>query len=112
MIVITTPLAAVGFLSIVYLGILFASFSQRLCAVTKKKDRSGWFQVANAFIALAATSQIVRGTAELAPDLAPSILLAPGFSLASFHIPLAIGLTIDLILVWHYWEWIFKEKIK
>ncbi|MEE8390763.1 MAG: hypothetical protein V3S14_08225 [Anaerolineae bacterium] len=113
MIVITTPLGVVGLLAIAYLGFLFANFSRRLGTVTRMANHHRWFLVANVFVALAAMSQIMRSIAALAsPDVAPSILIQPWFSLVSFHIPLAIGVTIDLVLVWYYWGWILKEKIK
>ncbi len=113
MIVVTTPLGVVGLLAIAYLGFLFANFSRRLSAVTRMANHHRWFLMANAFVALAALSQIIRSTAVLAPsDVAPSILLQPWFSLVSFHIPLAIGVTTDLMLVWYYWGWILKEKVK
>jgi hypothetical protein len=112
MIVITTPMAAAGLLAVVYVGFLFAGFSRRLSAVTKMANHYRWFQVANGFVALAAMSQVIRGIAHLAPELAPPVLLEPWFSLVSFHIPLAIGVTLDLVLVWHYWGWILKEKVK
>ena len=110
MIVITTPLGPMGLLAVVYLGFLFASFSRRLIEVTRMADHCRWFQVANGFVTLAAMSQIVRGIAALAPHLAPSVLLEEWFALVSFHLPLVIGVTIDLVLVWHYWGWILKEK--
>lgn len=112
MIVITTPLGAVGLLAIVYLGSLFAAFSRRLSAVTKMKNHHRWFWVASGFVTLAAVSQVVRGIAALAPQLAPPVLLQPWFALVSFHIPLFIGVTLDLVLVWYYWGWILKEKVK
>jgi hypothetical protein len=112
MIVITTSLGSVGLLAIVYLSVLFANFSRRLSAVTKMADHSRWFHVAGGFIALAAASQIVRGTAALAPEHALPILLEPWFALVSFHIPLAIGVTIALAFVWRYWGWILREKIE
>jgi hypothetical protein len=112
MIVITTPLAPMGLLAVAYLGFLFANFSRRLSAVTKMTHRHRWFQAANGFVTLAAISQIVRGTAALAPEIAPPVLLESWFALVSFHVPLAIGVTLDLVLVWHYWGWILKEKVK
>jgi hypothetical protein len=112
MIVITTPLGAIGLLIVVYLSILFANFSRRLCAVTKKMDYYRWFQVAGGLVLLAAMSQIIRGIAALAPHLAPPVLLTPWFALVSFHTPMALGVTIDLVLVWHYWSWTLKEKIR
>jgi hypothetical protein len=112
MIVITTPLGAMGLLAVVYVGFLFANFSRRLSAVRKMADYYRWFQAANGFVSLAAMSQIVRGIAALAPQFAYPILLEPWFALASFHIPLTIGVTLDLALVWYYWGWILKEKVK
>lgn len=108
--VITIPLGPVGLCAILYLGVLFANFSRRLGAVTKMPPLYRWFGVANVFIALAVASQLVRGIAAIAPDFV--IFSLPWFPLLTFHIPLAIGVTLDLALVWHYWHWIFKEKIE
>lgn len=112
MIVITTPLVSMGMLAIVYLGILFANFSRRLGAVTKMSDHTNWFRVASGFVALAGMSQVVRGTAALASANQMPLLLNPWFALATFHIPLAVGVTIDLVVVWYYWRWILREKTK
>lgn len=110
--VIATPLGPLGLFAILYLGVLFANFSRRLGAVTKMKKYYRWFSVANVFIAIAALSQMTRGIAALTPNQALPALLSPWFALLTFHIPLAIGVTIDLALVWHYWGWILKEKIE
>jgi len=112
MIIITTPLGAAGLLAIAYLSSLFANFSRRLSTVTKMASHYRWFLVANALFIVAALSQIVRSTAALAPDLAPPLLLTDWCSLASFHIPLTVGVTIDLVLVWYYWGWILKERVE
>ena len=112
MIVITTPLGVVGLLAMVYLGGLFSNFSRRLSAVTRMAGHYRWFLVANYLIAAAAMSQIIRSIAALAPQLAPSVVLTAWFSLFSFHIPLVVGLSVDLVLVWYYWGWILTEKVK
>ena len=111
MIAITTPLAPIGLLGIVYLAILFASLSRRLSAVTKMPDHQSWFFVAGGLVALAAVSQVIRGTADLAPHLALSVLQEPWFALVSFHIPLAIGVTLCLVLVLYHWRWVLGERI-
>ena len=111
MIVITTTLAPLGLLAIVYLGSLFANFSRRLGAVTKMEDHQRWFLVANGLIALAAMGKAMRGTAALAPESALPVLLEPWFGMVVFHIPLAIGVTLNLVLVWYYWGWTLREKI-
>lgn len=110
--IITTPLAPIGLLSIAYLGFLFANLSRRLSAVTKMKDYYRWFVMASGFVTLAAMGQVVQGTAHLACSPVAPVLRAPWFALVSFHIPLAIGVTLTLVLVWHYWRWILKEKIE
>ena len=110
--IITTPLGPLGLFAILYLGVLFANFSRRLGTVTRMAAYYRWFGAANVFIAIAALSQMVRGVAALTPNQALPSLLSPWFALFTFHIPLAIGVTIDLALVWYYWGWILKEKIK
>jgi len=100
----------VGLLVVLYLGVLFANFSRRLGAVTKMAEHYRWFWVSNTFVALAAVSQVVRGIAAVAPGLAWPFLLSPCFALVTFHIPLVIGVTVDLVLVWYYWDWILKEE--
>lgn len=109
--VIMTPLGPLGLLAIVYLCVLFSNFSRRLSAVTKMKDHYRWFRLASGLIAVAATSQVIRATATLAKE-APAFLCAPWFALLSFYTPLAIGVTLALVLVWYYWGWILKEKIE
>jgi hypothetical protein len=107
---ITTPLSPLGLLAIVYLCILFANFSRRLSAVTKMKDYYRWFPLASVLVAVAATSQVIRATAGLAEE-APDFLCQPWFALVSFYVPLTVGVTLALVLVWYYWGWILKEKI-
>ena len=110
--VVTIPLGPVGLFAVLYMGVLFANFSRRLGAVTKMAELYRWFWVANIFIALAAMSQLVRGIAAVAPEFVLPFFSSSWFPLVTFHIPLAIGVTLDLALVWHYWHWIFKEKIE
>jgi hypothetical protein len=109
--VITTPLGPLGLLAIAYLCILFSNFSRRLGAVTKMKDHTRWFRLASGLTAVAATSQVIRATAALAKE-SPSFLRASWFALLSFHVPLAVGVTVALMLVWYYWRWILKERIE
>lgn len=108
--VITTTLGPFGLAAIVYLGLIFSRLSQRLNSVAKKRDHHHWFGVGNALLALAALSQAVRNAAALAPDSAPPALLRPMFGLLTFHVPLALGATLQLALVWYYWGWLLKEK--
>ncbi len=109
--IITAPLGALGLLAIAYLALLFGNFSRRLSAVTKMRDYYRWFPVGSALITVAATSQVIRSTAAIA-EKAPQFLCDPLFAVLSFYLPLVVGVMLVLVLVWHYWGWILKEKIK
>jgi len=111
MIIVTTILGVLGVFSIIYLNLLLSNLSRRLGTVTQMKPYYRWFLVAGAFVTIAALSQLIRGTAMLAPDLALSVFLEPWFALVTYHLPLAIGVTLDLAIVWCYWGWMFKEKM-
>jgi hypothetical protein len=108
--VITTPLGSVGLLAIMYMGAIFATLSERLNVVAKRADYHRWFWLGNILIAIAATSQAIRSTAALIPESALPALLEPWFALVTFHIPLAVGSTFDLLIVRYYWRWILKEN--
>jgi hypothetical protein len=107
---ITATLGPFGLAAVVYLGIIFSRLSERLNAVAKKHDYRPWFNVFNGLIALAALSQAIRNAAALAPACAWPMLLEPTFALLTFHVPLTVGATGNLVLVWYYWQWILKEK--
>ena len=107
---ITATLGPFGLAAVVYMGIIFSRLSDRLNAVAKKRDYRVWFNVFNGLIALAALSQAIRNAAALAPAYAVPLLLEPTFALLTFHVPLAVGATGNLVLVWYYWQWILKEK--
>ncbi len=108
--VITTTLGPFGLAAIVYLGLIFSRLSERLNGVAKKKDYHRWFRVGNGLMGVAVLSQVVRSAAMLAPEQAPAPLLAPLFGLLTFHVPLALGATVELALVWYYWGWILKKR--
>lgn len=110
MLVVSAPLSPLGLAAIVYLSIIFSTLSERLNAVAKKAEHHRWFRVANGFIVVAVISQAVQGAANLAPERAFPMLLEPWFPLVTFHVPLALGATIALLLVWYYWGWILEER--
>lgn len=112
MIVITTPLGSVGLMAMVYLALLFGNLSSRLCAVTKMPNHHRWFVVASLLMIVPSASMVIRSIANLAPDRALPVLLEPWFALATFHVPLAVGVTLCLGFVRHYWGWILKEKVE
>jgi hypothetical protein len=109
--VITAPLGPIGLIATIYLGLIFSNLSRRLSAVTKLKYQRSGFRASMTLLTLAVVSQVMRSSATLAPDIAPRVLLQSWFALVTFHIPFALGVTIQLILAWYHWRWIFKEKL-
>jgi hypothetical protein len=75
------------------------------------KEHYRWFSLSSGLIAVAAISQIIQATADLACE-APAFLRGPWFALLSFYVPLVAGVTLALVLVRYYWGWILKEKIE
>jgi len=109
MYVITSALGPFGLAAIVYMGLILSTLSERLNAVAKKRNYHRWFQLANSLIAIAAMSQVIRNAAALAPQRALPALLEPWFALVTFQVPLALGTSALLLLVWYYWGWILQE---
>jgi len=109
--VLTSPLGPLGLIATIYLALIFSNLSRRLSAVTKLKFQRVWFNVSLLLLIVAVASQVWRSAATLAPGIAPPVLLQPWFALVAFHIPFALGVTIQLILVWYHWRWTFKEKL-
>jgi hypothetical protein len=107
--VIAIALGPFGLAAVVYLGLILSTLSERLNAVAKKADYHRWFQPTNSLIGIAAMSQVIRNAATLAPERALPALLEPWFALLTFHVPLALGASGLLVLVWYYWGWILKE---
>lgn len=108
--VITTTLGPFGLVAVAYLGLTLSTLSQRLNTVAKKRDYRRWFLFADALLALAALSQMLRSAATLAPAQALPALLEPWFAFLTFHVPLAVGATVNLVLAWYYWGWILKAE--
>jgi hypothetical protein len=31
--------------------------------------------------------------------------------LLAYHVPLALGLTVSLVVIWRYWSWLLRERV-
>ncbi|MBN1921835.1 MAG: hypothetical protein JW892_11355 [Anaerolineae bacterium] len=105
--ILTSHLAAPLFAGMVYVGYLLRLLSQRMGAVTKMPRYYRWFDLGNALIALATLSYVFINSASLAGR--PSWCLAQQFSLLAFHLPIALGVTINGITTLKYWGWLAKQ---
>jgi len=60
-------------------------------------------------IFLAFISHLVRDSVIVAPEQGPALLNSNWFYLLTFYLPMALAVTIALIVAWRYWSWILKE---
>lgn len=104
-------LGSMGLLSLVYALVILAQFGRKLGAVTKMKPYYQGYYVAACCIGLALVVRFIRTTVFWAPpDTIPSVLNSPIFYLLLYHLPLAAGLSLGLVITWHYWSWLLKER--
>lgn len=102
--IITGNLGLPIFIGTLYINWLLAGLSQRLGVVTKMKAYYRWFNLGNALLAISLLSYIFRYNAALAQR--PAVFLTPLFSLLTFHLPLALGMVLNLTIALIYWNWL------
>jgi len=109
--VVTTPWGPIGLLALIYASFLYLNLSRRLGAVTKMPPYYHGFLVASLFLGIALVAYVERKAAHLSGEPGVSFLLSPLFGLLCFHLPLFLGVLIDLVIVWKYWSWLLKEDL-
>ncbi|MEA3396843.1 MAG: hypothetical protein U9R05_05220 [Chloroflexota bacterium] len=105
--ILTSHLGLMALVGTLYLCHLLQTFSRRLGAVTKMPAYHNWFHVGNSLIAVAALSYITQSS--VAMTGAPVLVLTTTFAIWTFHLPLALGVGINLATTLIYWGWLMKE---
>ena len=109
--IIGAILGSVGLASLVYALFILAQFGRKLGAVTKMKPYYKGYYVAGSLVSVALVVRFVRASVFWAPrGSIPSLLNSSIFYLFLYHLPLAIGLCLGLLITWHYWSWLLKER--
>ena len=104
---ITAILGLVGGVSIGVVMIILARLSQRLGHVTHARHYYVWFYGAAVLVWLGTLAQIfllrqgIDSSLQLHQDIL-WVLLIKGLP--------ALGVTIALIVAWHYWSWLLAER--
>ena len=103
-------LGSLGLASLIVALLILGQFGRKLGAVTKMRAYYQGYYVATVLLTLALLCRIVRASVFWAPvdDIAPA-LNSPLLYLFLYHLPLAAGLTIGLVITWLYWSWLLKE---
>ncbi len=105
--ILTSHLGLMALVGTLYLCHLLQTFSRRMGAVTKMPAHYNWFHVGNSLIAVAALSYITQSS--VAMTGAPALVLTTTFAILTFHLPLALGVGINLATTLIYWGWLMKE---
>lgn len=105
--IITGNLGLPILIGTLYVSWLLQGFSQRLGEVTKMKAYYRWFSLGNAFLIISILSYIVRYNTVLAQR--PEMFLTPLFTLLAFHLPLALGVILNLTITLIYWNWLGRK---
>ena len=109
--IIGAILGSIGLASLVYALLILAPFGRKLGAVTKMKRYYRGYYVAASLVSVALVIRIVRASVFWAPpESIPSLLNSSLFYLFLYHLPLALGLCLGLLISWYYWSWLLKER--
>ena len=106
---LTALLGSMGFASVIYMVFILTRLSSRLGEVTGMRPYYQGFHLASICLIVSLMARLLRGSVCLAPERAPQFLSSDVFYLLSYYLPLALGMTISLIVTLRYWEWLLKE---
>ncbi len=109
--ILITPWGPLGLVGLIYATFLYTNISRRLGSVTKMPPYYRGFHVSTALLSIALVANVERKAAYLAAAPATSFLRSPLFGLIFYHVPLCLGIVINLVLVWKYWSWLLKEGL-
>ena len=102
-------LGSAGLLSLVYISFFLITVNQKLGAMTKMKPYYRWLYAAAFFLTLALLIRLLRTSVFWAPQEAPPLLTSQLFYLATYYIPVFVGMTIMLMVTIKYWGWLLQS---
>ncbi len=102
--------SAIAPLSIVTLLHILAKLSRRFGSVLKMNAVYKWYYVAEGLGIVALLAHLWQASALVSMQHSPSIVFTPAFTLIFHHLPLALAVTIGMVVTWKYWHWLIIEK--
>jgi hypothetical protein len=102
-------LGSAGLIALIYVTFFLITVNKKLGAMTKMKPYYRWLYVAAFFITQALLIRLLRTSVFWAPQEAPPLLASQLFYLATYHVPLFIGMTITLMVTIKYWGWLLQS---
>ncbi len=107
---ITAQMGALSLLSIMYIFYILANLSRRYGEVIRMPPHYRGFYAAIGLVSVALFSHLLRDMVILDPGQGPALLNNDWFYLLTFYLPLALAVTLAIIIAWRYWSWILKEQ--
>ena len=99
-------LGTFGTLSVIILFYILAKLSEKLGSVQKMEPYYRYYFAAIFFLAIGFIIQLLMVRISATPENFPTWLTASWFLMLAYYFPLALGVTIGLIVTWHYWSWL------
>jgi hypothetical protein len=102
---------SLGLLAVIFTLSTLAAFSQRMGQVRKMPSLYRGFYLGVACLSIAFLIRFLRVSALLASPEGATFLNDDRFHLLAYHLPLAVGLTVSLLVTWRYWSWLLRERV-
>ena len=106
--VLTSHLGTGLLIGILYTSWLLRVLSRRMGEVTKMRAYYRGFDIGSALLIVATLSYIFQCNAALAQQ--PAGVLNVEFTLATFYLPLTLGIGFNLVSSIIYWGWLFRRR--
>ena len=103
-------LGALGTLSILVVLYILAKLSERFGSVIKMAPLYRYYYLAILFLAIGSITQLFVVRATLTDEYSQVWFTTPWFLFLAYHLPLAVGVTIALVIAWRYWSWLITER--
>ena len=107
---VITIVGTFGTLSMIVLFYILAKLSERFGSVIKMPPIYRYFYLAILLFLVSYMANLLVVRTIVTPEDNPAWLTAPWFLLLAYHLPMAIGVTIGLIITWRYWSWLITER--
>jgi len=102
---------SLGLLAVIYTLFVLAAFSQKMGDVLKMPPLYRGLYLGAACLTVALIVRFLRVSVLLASAEGAAFLQDDWFYLLAYHVPLALGLTVSLVVIWRYWSWLLRERV-
>jgi hypothetical protein len=102
---------SLGLLAVIYTLFVLAAFSQRMGEVLKTPPLYRGLYLGAACLTVALIVRFLRVSVLLASAEGSAFLQDDWFYLLAYHVPLALGLTVSVVVIWRYWSWLLRERV-